>query len=479
MHSVIERELKLDVGPRFRLPELPGKALPARTFVSVYYDTPDHRLARHGVTVRRRTEKRRPRWQLKLPHGAARLELELESSAAAVPEEVRRLLVAYTRGESLVPLATLRTRRAGVRVSSLEGPVAEVVLDVVSVLEGHRVAQRFREVEVELTGQGAEEDLERIGVVLRQAGARDGDGHPEVFRALGLDVPAKGRAPEPSDPPLDHVLALLGDQLAAIQAHDPGTRLGTDPEELHQMRVAVRRSRTILRTVRPMFEPDAVRSLREELAWLGGALGPVRDLDVLRRYLEAELATLPTPERRAGARLLHALDEAQAGARRDMVKALDERRYFALLDRLAGFVQQPPVANADVALEDLAGGEFKKLRRAAEALPEEPSDAELHALRIKTKRARYAAELAAPAMGRPAVRFVKQAKKLQDILGEHQDAVVAENRLRELFQAARGRRAAFVVGRLAERQRTRRLGAYQSIASRWRKLERRGERAWE
>src|ERR1700756_1991084 len=95
MHSVIERELKLDVGPRFRLPELPGKALPARTFVSVYYDTPDHRLARHGVTVRRRTEKRRPRWQLKLPRGAARLELELESSATAVPEKVRRLLVAY------------------------------------------------------------------------------------------------------------------------------------------------------------------------------------------------------------------------------------------------------------------------------------------------------------------------------------------------------------------------------------------------
>jgi inorganic triphosphatase YgiF len=79
MHSVIERELKLDVGPRFRLPELPGQ-LPARTFVSVYYDTPDHRLARHGVTVRCRTEKRRPRWQVKLRHDAARLELELDAA---------------------------------------------------------------------------------------------------------------------------------------------------------------------------------------------------------------------------------------------------------------------------------------------------------------------------------------------------------------------------------------------------------------
>ena len=479
MHSVIERKLKLDVGPRFRLPELPGQSLPARTFVSVYYDTPDHRLARHGVTVRRRTEKRRPRWQVKLPHDAARLELELESSAPAVPEEVRRLLVAYTRGESLVPVATLRTRRSGVRVSSLQGPVAEIVLDVASVLEGPRVAQRFREVEVELTERGVEEDLDRIGALLRAAGARDGDGYPKVFRALGLDVLAKDRPPEPSDPPLDHVLAMLRDQLAAIRAHDPGTRLGTDPEELHQMRVAVRRSRAILRAVRPMFEPDAVRSLREELAWLGGALGQVRDLDVMRRYLEAELATLPAPERSAGVRLLKLLDKAEAGARRDMVKELDEGRYFALLDRLAGFVEQPLVSDAAVSLEDLAGGEFKRLRRAVQTLPEEPSDAELHALRIKTKRARYAAELAAPAGGRPAVRFVKQAKKLQDVLGEHQDAVVAENRLSELFEAAPGRRAAFVVGRLAERQRARRLAARQSIASSWRKLERRGEKAWE
>ena len=478
MDQTVERELKLEVAPNFRLPKLPGEPFTPRVFVSVYYDTSDHRLARHHVTLRRRTEKRRHRWQAKLPRGAARLEAEARGSAVEPPLDIRRLLAVYTRGAALAPIATLLTRRSGVTVHDLRGPVAEVVLDSVSVFEGRRVAQRFREVEVELLGSGTEQDLQHIGALLRAAGARESDGRPKVFRALGLDVATEPKPLDSSASALDHVLALLRVQLDAVRAHDPGTRLGMDPEELHQMRVAVRRLRAILKAAGPMFEPDTVEALRGELAWLGAALGVRRDLDVMREYLKAELATLEPVERRGGQRLLRRLEEAREETRLELMKALGEDRYFALLDRLEEFIAHPPVTSAEVSLRDLAAKEFKKLRKTVAALPETPSDADLHAVRIKAKRARYAAELAAPVVGRAAERFVDKAKKLQDILGEHQDAVVAEGRLRELFDGVRGRRAGFVAGRLVERQRARRLAARAAFSTYWPKVERRGRKAW-
>jgi CHAD domain-containing protein len=477
MEATLERELKFEIGPGFRLPKLPGEPLPPRIFVSVYYDTADHRLASQGVTLRRRTEKRQHRWQAKLPRGAARLELEVRGAVAEPPLEVRRLLAVFTRGAPLAPVATLLTRRSGVLVQDLRGPVAEVVVDSVSVFEGRRAVRRFREVEVELVG-GAEQDLQQIGAVLRAAGAREGDGRPKVFRVLGLVVSAEPPPLPPSATARDNVLAMLRAQLEAIRAHDPGTRLGRDPEELHQMRVAGRRLRAILRAARPMFEPEPLEALRVELRWLGGALGVRRDLDVMRDYLVAELATLDPAERRGGHRLLRRLEEAREEARLELMKALDDDRYLALLDRLQEFIANPPATSAEVALPDVAAREFRKLRKTVAALPETPGDADLHGARIKAKRARYAAELAVPVVGRPAQRFVEKAKRLQDILGEHQDAVVAAGRLRELFDGVRGRRAGFVAGRLVERQRARCLAARAAFASAWPKAERRGRKAW-
>jgi CHAD domain-containing protein len=330
---------------------------------------------------------------------------------------------------------------------------------------------------VELVG-GDEAALERLGAMLRAAGATDGDGRPKLFRALGLDFSADTKPPAPSATALDHVLAMLRAQLDSVRAHDPGTRLGREAEELHQMRAAVRRLRAILRAARPMFQAEASQALREELAWLNTALGGRRDLDVLREYLAAELATLEPPERRGGRRLFLRLEDERKRTGEELLAALDGPRYFALLDRLEAFLTEPPVSGADVSLQEVAAAEFKRLRKAAKALPEGPSDAALHALRIKAKRARHAAELAAPVMGRPAARFVDTAKRLQDILGEHQDAVVAEARLRELFDRARGRRAGFVAGRLVERQRARREAARAAFQAFWPKVERRGRKAW-
>lgn len=477
MKQTIERELKFEVGPAFRLPELPGTPLSPRVFVSTYYDTPDHRLARHGVTVRLRTERRTHRWQVKLPRGVARLEVELPGAPGPPPEPVRRLVVVFTRGEELAPVAALRTRRSGVLVRDLRGPVAEVVVDSVAVLEGRQVTQRFREAEVELVRED-EEALERLGVLLEAAGARKSDGRPKLFQALGLDLPDAPKPLSPSASAVDHILAMMRTQLDEIRAHDPGTRLGTDPEELHRMRTAVRRLRSNLRAVQPILDGEWREELRSELDWLGTALGAVRDLDVFGESLRTEIAALEQSESTAGRRLLARLDVERARATEDLLAALDDPRYFALLDRLEEVIQRPHVPVSELSLPDIAAAEFKKARKAVERLPEEPSDSDLHAVRIKVKRARYAGEMAQAIVGRPAERFVERTKELQDTLGEHQDAVVAEAHLRALLKGARGRGSGFVMGRLVERQRVRRREARKAFIEQWPKLEGRGRKAW-
>jgi len=87
LRETLERELKLSTGERFAMPDLGGEAIATRVFVSTYHDTPEHRLARSGLTLRYRVENGRGRWQLKLPRGDARLELEADGSARTADGE--------------------------------------------------------------------------------------------------------------------------------------------------------------------------------------------------------------------------------------------------------------------------------------------------------------------------------------------------------------------------------------------------------
>ena len=188
LRETLEREVKLRGGPNFELPELGGEPIEPREFDSTYHDTRDHRLARHGVTLRYRIEKRRGVWQLKLPQGDARLELEVKGTPAAPPQEILSLLPAYLRGEPLVPLARLHTKRTGVRAQG-----AEIVYDEVTLIDERRVARSFEELEIELL-EGDEEDLRRIERSLRRAGAVDGETRPRAnVGYLGFGVPATRR----------------------------------------------------------------------------------------------------------------------------------------------------------------------------------------------------------------------------------------------------------------------------------------------
>src|SRR5260370_23411040 len=177
---------------------------------------------------------------------------------------------------------------------------------------------------------------------------------------------------------LDYVRTGVKGQVDAIDAHEAGARTGRDPEDVHQVRVAVRRARAILRASRPLFDPRWVEGLRRELKWLGTVLGGGGDLDVLHAYLRSQLEALPAPERRAGRPyLLRPLDADRVRARTALRAALASPRYARLLARLQAALVHPPTRPSSVPLPGIAAAEFKKLRKAVAKLPGPPSADEL------------------------------------------------------------------------------------------------------
>jgi CHAD domain-containing protein len=456
--ATVEHERKLQAPDGFELPPLGGTPLEARVFTSVYYDVPSRSLSNSGITLRRRTERGKSVWQLKLPADDARLELEQPGGPTGPPEELAKLLVAHLRGIRVEPIAELRTRRRGELVER-SGSTAEVTVDEVAVMDAQRVAQEFVEVEIELV-TGNPRRLDKIAKEISRAGATPSNGTPKVFQALGIG-PKKTRRPTA---PFEALRSLLRAQLGEILRHDPGTRLGSDPESLHDMRVAVRRSRALLRAGRALIASDT-QMLEAELKWLGEVLGAVRDLDVLLAHLRTEAAALGTTDEKTALRLLRALTQDRKRARGALLRALAGPRYLQLLDRFETELVDLEPTGAAVTLDALAARELKRMRKAVRALSTPPLDNELHHLRKLGKRARYAFELARNRT------VADRAKQLQDVLGEHQDSTVAESRLRALGAVAPADQAV-VAGRLLEREQLRQAAARDEWQAAWRKLDR-------
>ena len=274
----LEREAKLQAPAGFRLPELGGDGLVAtgmepRRLVTVYVDTPDLRIARWGSSLRHRQGEG---WTVKLPsptNGSqlVRTEVNFEGDdARKLPTAAADLVRAFVRGQELAPVARLQTLRRGVEIGDDVGRrLAVVTDDEVSVMDGRRVASRFRELEVELDPE-ADDDLSEILIDrLTQAGAGPLDNVPKLVRALG---PRAASPPDVEVAELDEhatvadvVRRELATSVVRLLRHDAGVRLGEDPEAVHQARVATRRVRSALRTFRDVIEPDWGRSLRGRL----------------------------------------------------------------------------------------------------------------------------------------------------------------------------------------------------------------------
>jgi CHAD domain-containing protein len=475
--STVECEIKLAVDDHFRLPSLPGVPLPRRLLTSTYYDTAQYDLAHAGITLRHRVERGKQAWQLKLPLMKDRQEIELIDRWSIPPTTFRDLLFLHLGQRQLMPVATLRVWRAGIRVRIDNVPVADVTIDRVSAMKDGAVLQRFRELEIEqVNGKDvALPDLERQ---LRRAGAEDHDGRPKLFRALSLLAPSPEPQPASNAPVVDHVKWALARHVRWLLAHDPGTRLGREPESLHQMRVATRQLRAVLRASRPLLIPEWANSLRDELSWLGQLLGPARDLDVQLAYFREESVALDARDRRPLTQFIAHLEAQRANVQEILLNELTSERYLDLIRRLQQAAHDPTVVESTVTLRGLAKQEFTKLRNAIRQAGHAPNNAKIHETRIKTKRARYAAELAEPTVGKPATRFINKARAVQDVLGMHQDAIQAEAHVRAFLKRSSSVRAAFVAGRMVERQRERRERARTNMQRLLRGLVKRGEKAW-
>jgi CHAD domain-containing protein len=271
-----------------------------------------------------------------------------------------------------------------------------------------------------------------------------------VLRLLELAPVRRLRRKSPAS---EQLRSLLEAQLRELERYDPGVRLGDDAEDLHRYRVATRRARALILATRPLLG-DRLEALETELKWLGGLLGPVRDLDVLIEHLRAECAALES-DAPAGELLVDALALQRARHRAELLDGLASERFAELLEQFDSALAPLPGIPEKPSLEKIAADELSKLKRDAGRLPKNPTDDELHGLRKRAKHARYAGELAALDGGKAVDKYVQALKVLQETIGEHQDAVVAEARIRAVARA----KSAVAAGRLIEGERLRRRHA--------------------
>ena len=278
----------------------------------------------------------------------------------------------------------------------------------------------------------------------------------------------------------DLVRGAFATSLERLVVADSQLRLDASPEAVHEARVAVRRLRSDLRTFFAVLDRHWASALRESLAWLGDGLSAARDADVLLARLERQLQGLPAADRDAGSRLLRPF-RAQRETAYERVRAmLREERYVVLLRAMVAAVQSPAFGPraADPAGEvvpELLEDAWSKLRAAVRSRTRPPSDRELHRIRIKAKRLRYAAEAVAPVAGKRALRFAARVARLQAVLGEQHDAVDVVRRLGE--QSADGD-VAFVAGQLVALERLAAFAARARWLSAWRAVRARRMRFW-
>jgi CHAD domain-containing protein len=449
-----ELEAKLIPGEKFRMPALGGMpdgsiavADRVRELDAIYYDTADLDLARWGVTLRhRRGEAGRP-WTLKLPEHAsdttlARDELTFDGPDDTVPAEARDLVRGFTCNHDLQRVARLHTTRVPMHVQDADGRVLiEIVDDSVEIREGTRDVDAFREVEVEATANRPRNRAALRAAVaeLLDAGCRVERPVPKLVRALGR------RAQQPPtivvEPVGKHasiaelVRHLTASSAVEILMNDPGVRRGHDPEAVHRYRVATRRLRADLHTFSRFLDDAPTHELLDELRWLGHAIGPVRDLDVLAARFADRAHGLSDPDQPSARELSAQLTASRLEAHQQLLEVLRSDRYDRTLRTLVAFAANPPMGGgAEKPATDLARPfvrrRWKQLAEAVRTAGDDPTDAQLHVIRISAKRCRYAAEALAPVAGRPARRFASAVEEVQTVLGDYHDTVVAEAWLR-------------------------------------------------
>lgn len=482
----IEREIKFRLTPvaarrlwrAVRLVSAPQR----QQLVGVYYDTPGARLRRAGVGLRLRREGQRwlqtfkadagaqaglaarAEWELAVPR--RKLEIESfprESIMAATGLDLRRL------ARNLKPLFETRvTRRSGL-VDLGGGARAELSVDRGRICAARRHAPLL-EAELELKSGGpdrlirfAEKLARPLGLELEfeskaQRGYRLAAGDP-------AEVPQRWSHPAVAEAatPGEAFAALFGAALRQAGANARGVLTSSDAEFLHQMRVGLRRLRSLLRAYRGVVSRKEARPIARALRRVVPTLGAARDWDVFCQWLagEAKAAGPDLADVRAVLRRARKRRDAARRAAREMVGSWTFQR---LLLRALRWLTNAPWAlrskAREIPLQVFARGSLERLHRKTveHSRGIDWEDVERrHAVRVKVKRLRYASGFFAASFPRAATRpYVKRLQGLQDILGELNDVSVARRFLGEIVP--RGPVAGYRAGTrlrraLAERER--------------------------
>ena len=272
-------------------------------------------------------------------------------------------------------------------------------------------------------------------------------------------------------------LTASADELVRCDAR---LRAGEYAEAVHEARVAVRRLRSDLRTLALALDRPWACTLREKMRWLGDELGAARDAGVLLDRLADDLEQLPEAWAVRAREALEPWSAARDAACARIGTMVGEPRYTALLEEIVAAARDPKIGeragtDACTLAAEVMRDAWKALRKAVRRRSRPATDLELHRIRIKAKRVRYAAEAVASVIGKPARTFARKVEALQTVLGEHHDAVVAYARLRQ--DAGSGEHA-FVAGELAALEREAALRARNRWRRAWRAAARRKRRFW-
>jgi len=427
-----------------------------------YLDTAEGALRAQGYACRLRQEDDRTLGGLKGLGQAAgafhrREELEVELPGLVGPADwppgpARALALELAGSRPLLPLLTISQTRHTRPVQGASGALAILSLDDVRVCRDAALLATYLEVEAELAPGQAEDDLKRLAAAIQAEWDLPPQPRSKFERALlllqslpageGDGPPARGPRARPGLTPDDTMgqaaVKILAFHYGRMLRNEPGTRLGQDPEALHDMRVATRRMRAALRVFEPAMDPKALASLGKGLRRTGRALGPVRDLDVFGQKTLAYRDSLPEGQRGGLDEFLALLQARRETAREEMIAYLDGGKYARFKAAMYGFVDGggASVPGSGQAVGDVAPAAVKERLAAvlaydAEVNHPDPPHERLHALRIDCKRLRYTLEFFEEVLGLETRAVIGEVVAVQDHLGAVQDAVVAGDILRD------------------------------------------------
>jgi CHAD domain-containing protein len=462
-----------------------------------YLDTDDWRIHRAGFALRIRSASGKSEATLKSLHSAGaeaadRRELS-EALEDSQSESIRQSIGpvgtrvhAVSGAHALLPLFEVRTsrQRFAIRREDEAQQLGEIALDETVISRPHGEPQTsLQRVEVEALSD-AHEPLQLLVKTLRSDCALEAASETKYSQGLKSVGLAPGSAPEfaptavdASMPMAEVALANLRRYLSAWHLHEPGARLGDNPQELHDLRVAGRRLDAVLRQFRSSLPASLVR-IRPTLKKLLSALGEARDLDVALSELEAFARALPRSDQESIEPLKHHLVSERGRARARMLCVLDSVSVQKNFQKLTSLLAAPAAASQrlwqDLALNvapEMLRRRYRKVRKGADLLTPESSMEAYHEVRGHVKKLRYVLEAVAVIYGKPADEMLRPLRRWQEKLGVQQDAAVASRRLRALANAPPkgiSPETLFLMGRFAEH--------YASSAARARKVCAKGHR---